>query len=376
MNAERAAHRQIDERHDRRLLITASFVTGAIFSFGASVQSVFVLERAPLEVLGVPLAPGADLLLRFCINLVAVAIISWGPALARILDRSLVVALPLALTLAVCAALARASLQLVFGVHPIDDMLPVTGDALIAFFISLFVMTTSVIVTDLRRTARVAERARQALNDLQQEELRVRRDVADTLHGTMQQRLVMFGAALDEAAFSVRGSAGMPLDAARAESLSELILEVRNGLDRMRENELRTLSATLYPEALSRGLVPALRALTARIPHSISVSFDVTDFPTPDQLGQQDRLLLVRVAEEAISNALRHGDAWAIEVHLCRVDSEIALTVRNFGVPLAEEADFSGLTRFRNRLHDRNGTLRLTPETDGATLRAELSVLA
>ncbi len=316
---------EIDSRADHRLLLLSSLLLGSIFAIGASFQSVLVLDKDPLELGGDELAPLLDFLLRLAINAIGVVTLSWGIAAVRLLDRSMAVSACLAFGISLLGIFARA-----------------------------------------RQLATV--RATEALHDLQQEELRVRRDVADTLHGTMQQRLVALRTMIDRALDELDETPSAESSARVRERLRALSGE----LDGMRENELRALSASLYPEALDRGIVPALRALASRIPPSIAVGFDVSHAPSPDGLSQEERLLLVRVAEEGISNALRHGEARAIELRLGADEGVFELEVRHRGLAPSEPVEFSGLARFRDRLHDRDGSLVLRAEADGAMLHARL----
>src|SRR5690606_7618199 len=103
------------------------------------------------------------------------------------------------------------------------------------------------------------------------------------LHGTMQQRLVMIEAELQ----SVARQLAATTDSSATAELVERLHVARAGIDALREQELRTLSTALYPEALDRGLIPAIRALTARIPPSIAVDFTTDGFAEPDGLSQE-----------------------------------------------------------------------------------------
>ena len=127
-----------------------------------------------------------------------------------------------------------------------------------------------------RQTARVRTRAATreavhvelAVKALEQEEIRVRRAVAEGLHGTLQSKLVLVDARLGE----VLARADR-MDAADAESLAW----VRAELDEAREIDVREMSRLLYPDRLELGLVPALRALLGRLPASIATRLTVSD---------------------------------------------------------------------------------------------------
>lgn len=374
--ARRPAESRADTRADRRVFLVAGLFVGFVFSFGASYQTVFTLNREPVEFRGGIMDPLVEFLLRVAINMTSIAIILWLAVAMRLLERRLPLLLVGSVVNVVLAIAVRSALHLCFGLQEYGDTVTMLRSSAVAGFVAIFVVIAAFTVTLLNRQAREAERAQrhamiraaEALSELQQEELRVRRDVADMLHGTMQQRLVVLRSTIDSA---LEDLAEAPTADATARAQDRL-RTVRRELDEMRENELRALSASLYPEGLDRGLVPALRALTARVPASIAVRFDVDDVPTPDTLGQEERLLLVRVAEEGVSNALRHGDAHEIEVRLTCADDGFVVEVRNRGVPPEPGIELSGLARLRSRLQDRGGSLELRSEAEGATLRAVL----
>ncbi len=363
-------------RADRRLFTTVVLFVGAIFSFGASAQSAWVFETERLSIAGHTLTEFTDILVRFSINMSAVAILVGLSLLWRMIERGLASVLVMCVAIATVAIGARSTLQFLAGVHASTLPYNLYRDAAVTFAVSLIVMALGLAFVGLSQRVRAAEREQQlsttrateALNALQQEELRVRRDVADALHGTMQQRMVLVEAGLNAVAERLRA----PLDPEAALDLGKRIEAIRSDIDILRERTLRELSAALYPEALDRGIVPAVRALTARVPHSIAVRLDADDVPVPDSLDRTQRLLLVRIAEEGVSNALRHGSATEIELSLRLTDDEIELGVRNAGLAPEHDAEFSGLQRLRSRIGSVGGALELLAEPDGALLRATM----
>ena len=187
-----------------------------------------------------------------------------------------------------------------------------------------------------RQTARIRTRAATreavhvelAVKALEQEEIRVRRAVAEGLHGTLQSKLILVDARLGEVLGHADG-----LDPADAQSLAW----VRAELDEAREIDVRQMSRLLYPDRLELGLVPALRALLGRLPASIATRLTVSDAvrsfddPTGSRLTVSERLLAVRVVEEAVSNALKHGPATSIAVSLDVAQDVLHVSVRNDG---------------------------------------------
>lgn len=371
-----------DSRTDRRIFLIAAGFTGAMFGLGATAQSMFVLGMHPIVFDDTALHPAFEAIIRGSINVLSVAILCALASWWRVFDRRIADFLWISVCISVIAAVTRSVMQVAVGVHPFDDLRIAASDAAVVIPVSLTIIAVGSALVRLGRRAREAERERQraairaaeALAALQQEELRVRRDVADALHGTMQQRLVLIEAELDS--LVARIAAPEPLSTGARAEISQRITEVRTTIDGMRERELRELSVALYPEALDRGLLPAARALTARIPAAIPVAFSAEDFPAPDALDTGDRLLLVRVAEEGVSNALRHGRAERIALGLRIADGGYEVRVQHLGQAPEASSQLSGLDRLRRRLLDRDGELVLESEPDGATLRAWLPIPA
>ena len=213
-----------------------------------------------------------------------------------------------------------------------------------------------------------------ALKALEQEEIRVRRAVAEGLHGTLQSKLVLVDARLADV---LARSEAHGLDDDDVESLTW----VRNELDEAREIDVREMSRLLYPDRLELGLVPALRALLGRIPSSIATRLVVSDAvraiddPTASALTVSERLLAVRVVEEGLTNALKHGPASSLVVVLDVTDGVLHVSVENDGElydPTVAGAA-SGTARLETRLSLVGGRLQLSAGREkGARLDAWL----
>ena len=100
----------------------------------------------------------------------------------------------------------------------------------------------------------------------------------------------------------------------------------------------------------------ALEALAQPIP-SVRILIDIEDHLRVDDLEQAEALL--RCAQEAITNALRHGRASEIRVALRRVDGALSFSIANDGVAPARLDFGNGLTGMRERLQAVGGTLEV-----------------
>ncbi len=109
-------------------------------------------------------------------------------------------------------------------------------------------------------------------------------------------------------------------------------------------------------------LKAAITTLTEQIPGTrfrvdIDPELRVTDIDRAE--------ILLRCAQEGITNALRHGRAHAVDVRCREVAGRIELSVINDGLPLKSAPFGNGLTGMRERLAAAGGELSLQPRSQG-----------
>src|SRR5690606_231085 len=111
--------------------------------------------------------------------------------------------------------------------------------------------------------------------------------------------------------------------------------------------EARRFVRALSPADLAaRSLVQALTRVTSRIqapPAVLEVSGDAVPLP-----GSFD-VALLRIAQEAVGNAVHHAGASRIAVTLTYMSDEVALDVVDDGTGLATEVGGFGMTSMRER---------------------------
>lgn len=219
------------------------------------------------------------------------------------------------------------------------------------------------------RAARDAEARRAAMQALEDEEVRVRREVAEGLHGTAQQRLVLVVAGLDHLLATLGPDVG-PATVALVRDLREKVETVRGG-------DVRQASRLLYPHQVEVGLVAAVRSLVAEVPACVATRLTVdpavtaVDEPGASRFSRGERLLVVRVVEEALNNALRHGRATTVAVAV-RLDGDtLVATVTDDGCGFAPGGDGrwhaggGGLARLSERVRLVGGELSVGPDPGG-----------
>jgi PAS domain S-box-containing protein len=144
-----------------------------------------------------------------------------------------------------------------------------------------------------------------------------RRRLARELHDDLTQRL-----------------ARLAIDAGRMENAAaapEGMRLLREGLVRL-SDDVHALSYRLHPSVLDDlGLVEALKAECDRVARRGELRVDVEASAVPGTLPAEASLCLFRVAQEALSNAVRHAQASAVTVRLARSGKGLQLAVSDNG---------------------------------------------
>lgn len=172
-------------------------------------------------------------------------------------------------------------------------------------------------VAELRTSAARLQTVSRRLFEVQEEE---RRHLARELHDEIGQALTAAKINLQ----SITGSSGGSATLARLQEsiaiLDRLVVQVRQ------------ISLDLRPSMLDDlGLVPALRSLLDEQGRraSIAVGFSAEDMP--ENLEPEIQTTCFRIAQEAITNAVRHADATQIDVDLRRDDENLRFVIRDNG---------------------------------------------
>ncbi|WP_432482364.1 sensor histidine kinase [Kineococcus esterisolvens] len=190
-----------------------------------------------------------------------------------------------------------------------------------------------------------------------QERERLARDIHDTLaQGFTSVVLLAQGAA-----------AGTGEDVTR-DRLRCIEEAAREGLA-----QSRTLVAAMTPVELSGGgLEAALHRLAERVSRESGVQVVVESAEVPTGLPRTQEVVLLRAAQEALSNVRRHAAARTARVRLSAAAGGVALEVADDGVGVAADAEGSGrgfgLAGMRRRVEEAGGRLQLSAPPGGGTL--------
>lgn len=177
------------------------------------------------------------------------------------------------------------------------------------------------------------ESSRRAVAAQEAERMRIARELHDEIGQTLTAVALLAERAADQGGTQQR-------------ALSEIADTVQASLD-----DLRRISRELRPEALDDlGLVNALIALCSRIGQQSGLRVGRDFEPQLPALAPDIELVVYRVAQEALTNVLRHADASHVDVSLRRTEGRVVLIVRDDGRGLPETLSAtSGVAGMRER---------------------------
>ena len=192
----------------------------------------------------------------------------------------------------------------------------------------------------------------------------VRKEISVTLHGTVQNKLLMVWHRLEGLADHSQDAD----DRALARQLRAELMAI--------QGDLRALSTQLHPSIVRVGLRPALRSLSNRfdqvLPIEVTVDAAIEQFETDGRIPQELRLALYRVAEEALTNIVKHAAATQVGLRAWVEDATVRLSVQDNGKGFPPEKPRSGLGSeiMRDYVLGAGGTLevRSTPGAGTAVL--------
>jgi signal transduction histidine kinase len=186
---------------------------------------------------------------------------------------------------------------------------------------------------------------------LSRERQRLMREMHDGLGGQLVSSLAL-----------VEGGAGAD---------PEVVAALRDSLD-----ELRLVIFSLDP---GMGEVPALlAALRGRLEPAVErrgarFRWRVGDAPTPARFGQEQCLNLLRIVQEAITNAVRHAAPTEIEVATSVADGSLVIVVRDDGRGFPPTVHRGrGLTNMEQRASELGGRIHFVSSVDGTRVELRL----
>jgi two-component system NarL family sensor kinase len=203
----------------------------------------------------------------------------------------------------------------------------------------------------------------QRVFDAQEDE---RGRVARELHDGISQILVGVKFALDVARRHV--SSG---DDRATDQLDKGIANLTNAI-----TEVRRISRDLRPGVLDDlGLGPALKALTDEFRTRTGIHARFSTVVFRNRLGQDAKIALYRIAQEALTNVERHSGATEVQLHLRGHRKGGTLRIEDNGTGITEAnhpRPGIGLRNMQERMEQLDGELKVLSSRAGTVIEASI----
>jgi signal transduction histidine kinase len=240
-----------------------------------------------------------------------------------------------------------------------------TGLLLVSYF--------GTVVRQSRARQELIDQLRETQADLVEAERRAgvlaeRERLARDIHDTLTQGFASIIMLLEAATTSLpRGTSGRQYAERALQTARENLVESRRMVWAMR------------PAALADASLPqALQKLTAELAEDTGIEAETKMIGTPVRLDVDEETAILRIAQEAVSNARRHAEATRVTVTLSHMDGAVVLDVHDDGVgftPDESRADGAGLRTMTERAEALGGTLTVeTNPGEGTAVAFELPV--
>ena len=194
--------------------------------------------------------------------------------------------------------------------------------------------------------------------------------LAREIHDTLAQGFVGISSQLDAVAMS------MPEDESPARNYLEMARRMaRHSLTEARRSMMDLRASVLEDRDLAEALEAGTRVWTAGQPVDVSVEVSGDRKPIPPEMEQQ----LLRIAQEAVANIVKHAHASRIGIKLQREAGRLRLRIVDNGKGFEEQDAFAaqgghfGLIGMRERAERLGGELHLASQP-GAGTEVEVSV--
>ncbi len=180
------------------------------------------------------------------------------------------------------------------------------------------------------------QRSRQRIVSAQES---LRKEIAQQLHGSVQNRLIFLVLRLKQLEATAEPK-GVALE----------LTDLREKFEELLEQEIRSIVHQLYPYILRRGFVPALQSMGDQIESVISIEMDLDQELVRKEradrslIPEQAKLAAYRIAEEALTNVVKHANASKVSVRLeTPFGGWFRLTVQDDGQAFAVEESLEGM---------------------------------
>jgi PAS domain S-box-containing protein len=155
----------------------------------------------------------------------------------------------------------------------------------------------------------------------------LRKEIAEQLHGTVQNRLIALSHRLGELE-----------QMTSARNLSAELQELRNRLRELIDGTIHSISHRLYPPILRQGLIPAIQFLADQFEEYLNIKTELDkelqqrEKANRKLISEDLRLAAYRITEEALTNVVKHAKANTVTITLDKPpEAGLSLTILDDG---------------------------------------------
>ncbi len=145
-------------------------------------------------------------------------------------------------------------------------------------------------------------------------------------------------------------------------------------------SEVRRISHNMMPHALMRmGLTAAIQDLVAQLQTGSDIEFSFQNLNYHNTLEEEQEILIYRIAQELLTNTIRHSEASSVIVQVSQHNGTFSLVVEDDGVGFdmdkVNTAKGLGLQSVKSRVHLLKGkTSAESKKDEGTTVTIEIPV--
>lgn len=155
-------------------------------------------------------------------------------------------------------------------------------------------------------------------------------------------------------------------------------IDVSKGMIDQTIDEVRRVTNALLPAALNEfGLITALRARCEEMATHAGLKVHFENSGSIDRLDNKSKTYLYRIAQEAITNTIKHARATELSISISRQDADVLMVVADNGKGFIFDpvsfAHRNGLQNIRERVSLLDGTFDLLSSPgEGTTLKISI----
>lgn len=196
-----------------------------------------------------------------------------------------------------------------------------------------------------------------------------RQRIGQDLHDSLGQQLTGISLKLKALTMELRKTAC---------SQSALHAETINGLVKNAIMQTRELARGLIPmKLLTEGIFEALsdQCESFKKLYDVSIDLDYDENVILESSSQENQLY--RISQEAVTNAIRHGEATAITIKLENVQREVVMTVIDNGKGIGQQENVGlglKIMHWRASLINANLSIRKNPQGSGTIVKCRIPI--